>query len=69
MKKGVASVSKFWVSHAEAMTQNVLGLLIAFIVLTCFGLEPMQSVQIQAILFFLSYARSYCVRYYFRRFD
>lgn len=51
--------------HLESLAQNVVGLLVAFIVLTAFGLKPMQSLSIQAILFVTSYVRSYLIRSYF----
>lgn len=53
---------KWYISHAETLTQNVLGLVIAFIILKLFGLSTSQSVQIQAVFFFVSYVRSYLIR-------
>lgn len=41
---------KWYISHAETLTQNVLGLVIAFIILKLFGLSTTQSIQIQAVL-------------------
>jgi hypothetical protein len=52
-------------SHAEAMTQNLLGLLIAFLVLQFFGVPFFTSLKIQGTLFVLSYIRSYGVRRFF----
>ena len=49
-------------SHLESLTQNILGLLIAFIILKIWGLSTTESVQLQAIFFVTSYLRSYFVR-------
>lgn len=49
-------------SHAEAMTQNIVGLIIAFLVLHLYGVPMNDSIQIQAILFIASYVRSYTIR-------
>ena len=58
---------KWYVSHAETIVQNVLGLLIAFIILRVHGLSTHDSVQLQIIFFFASYARSYAVRRFFNK--
>lgn len=65
MKNG----QKWYVSHAETIVQNVLGLIIAFIILHFYGLSTRESVQLQAIFFVASYARSYAVRRAFNKFD
>jgi uncharacterized membrane protein YGL010W len=53
--------------HFETIVQNVLGLLIAFIVMKSFGISTETTVMVQVTMFVLSYIRSYCVRYYFNR--
>ena len=58
---------EWYVSHAETIVQNVLGLLIAFIILRVHGLSTHDSVQLQIIFFFASYARSYAVRRFFNK--
>ena len=55
-------------SHAETLTQNVVGLLIGFIILKFFGLTTSQSVQLQLVFFTTSYLRSYLIRRLFNRF-
>jgi hypothetical protein len=52
-------------SHYEALTQNIVGLLFAFIVLTIFGVAPETSLKIQASLFVVSYIRSYSIRRFY----
>lgn len=58
---------KWYISHMEALAQNVVGLMIAFIILKMWGLSTTQSVQLQAIFFFSSYVRSYLIRRLFNR--
>lgn len=53
---------KWYISHAETIAQNVLGLLIAFIILKLYGLSTHDSVRLQIIFFVASYARSYAIR-------
>lgn len=55
-------------SHAETLTQNIVGLLIGFIILTCWGLTPMESVGLQVIIFLTSYARGYIIRRLFNKY-
>lgn len=55
-------------SHAETLTQNIVGLLIGFIILKCFGLTASESVQLQAVIFATSYLRSFLIRRFFNRF-
>lgn len=63
----MSNSQKWYVSHAETIVQNVLGLLIAFIILRVHGLSTHDSVQLQIIFFFASYARSYAVRRFFNK--
>ena len=58
---------KWYISHAETITQNVLGLLIGFLILWWFGMSTSESLQIQAVFFFASYTRGYLVRRFFNR--
>lgn len=58
---------RWYISHAETLVQNVLGLLISFLVLQMFGMGVVESLHLQLVLFFTSYARSYLVRRYFNR--
>lgn len=56
------SGQKWYVSHAEALTQNIAGLLIAFVVMMSLKIPLHTTLQIQVILFFTSYIRSYTIR-------
>lgn len=58
---------KWYVSHAETLTQNVVGLLIGFIILKLWGLTTSESVGLQCIMFVVSYIRSYAIRRYFSK--
>lgn len=58
---------KWYVSHAESLTQNVAGLFIAFVILKFWGLSTQDSFQLQAIFFIASYLRSYLIRRLFNR--
>lgn len=52
-----------WVlTHAETITQNVVGLVIGYIILKCFGLSNTESLHLQAIFFIASYTRGYFIR-------
>ena len=54
-------------SHAETLIQNIVGLMIGFIILKCFGLTASESVKLQAVIFATSYLRSYLIRRFFNR--
>ena len=58
--------SKERMIHLETLTQNVVGLVVAFIILTLWGLPFIESVALQAIFFITSYVRGYCIRKLFR---
>ena len=58
--------SKERVIHLETLTQNVVGLVIAFIILTLWGLPFIERVALQTIFFVTSYIRGYCIRKLFR---
>ena len=58
--------SKERIIHLETLTQNVVGLVIAFIILTLWGLPFIESVVLQTIFFVTSYIRGYCIRKLFR---
>lgn len=60
---------KWYISHAETITQNVVGLLISFVILKLWGMSTTESIGLQAIFFFVSYARSYIIRRIFNRLD
>lgn len=49
-------------AYAEALAQNVVGLLVAFIVMKLLNVQTDTVLQIQVTLFILSYIRSYYIR-------
>lgn len=53
----------------EALTQNVVGLLVAFVVMRLYGLPLTHTLALQGIFFILSVVRSYLIRLYFSRYD
>lgn len=53
---------KWYTSHAESLTQNIIGLIVAFIILKLWGMTTSDSIALQAIFFITSYIRSYLVR-------
>lgn len=58
---------KWYYKHAEALTQNIVGMIIAFIILHLFGMSFSDSVGLQATFFVTSYIRSYMIRSLFER--
>ena len=52
--------------HIEALTQNIIGMVIAFITLKMFGMSFTESVLLQSIFFVTSYIRSYAIRKLFK---
>ncbi len=63
------SKNQTWIqSHLETLTQNIVGLIIGFIILTCWGLSPSESVSLQFVIFVSSYIRSYIIRRCFNKF-
>ena len=65
MVKGLLN-SKERMIHLETLTQNVVRLVIAFIILTLWGLPFIESVALQTIFFVTSYIRRHCIRKLFR---
>lgn len=55
-------------SSMEALTQNIVGMLIGFLILTWYGLSVKQSIGLQSIFFVTSYIRSFVIRRLFDRF-
>ena len=56
---------KWYISHAETLTQNVIGLAVGFIILKWWGLSVSESFTLQAVIFITSYLRSYIIRRFF----
>ena len=52
--------------HIEALTQNIIGMIVAFIILKIFGMSFTESVALQAVFFITSYIRSYVIRRVFK---
>ena len=57
----------WYISHAETLTQNVVGLLISFVLLHAFGIPTTKVLAIQVTFFFTSYLRGYVIRRAFER--
>lgn len=55
-----------YLPHIEALTQNVVGLIIAFCILKAFGMSTEDSIALQMVFFVVSYARSFLIRKLFR---
>ena len=55
-------------SSMEALTQNIFGMLIGFLILTWYGLSVKQSIGLQSIFFVTSYIRSFVIRRLFNKF-
>ena len=60
---------KWYISHAETIAQNVIGLLVGFCILKLWGLSSTESIGLQSIFFITSYIRSYIIRRVFNRFS
>ncbi len=52
--------------HIETLTQMLVGLILGYVILRAFGLTNSQSITLQFILFVVSYARSYTIRWLFK---
>lgn len=59
-------ISSKLLPHAEALTQNVLGVIIAFAILYLWGMSMSESIALQCVFFITSYIRSYLVRKLFQ---
>lgn len=57
----------WYLSHAETIVQNVVGQLVAFVLLWAWGISGAKGLLIQASFFVVSYARGYCIRRLFDR--
>lgn len=60
-------IPKHHLPHIEALTQNVIGMIVAFIILKIFGMSFTESVMLQSIFFITSYIRSYAIRKLFKK--
>ncbi len=67
--KDIEMSQKWYLSHAETIAQNVIGLIISFIILSLWGMSPTESIGLQAIFFVTSYIRSYLIRRYFNHIE
>jgi len=57
----------WYVSHAETIAQNVIGLLCGFVILQAYGITPSTTLKVQGTFFVVAYVRSYCIRRTFDR--
>ena len=59
-------IPKNSIQHIEALTQNIVGMMVAFIILKIFGMSFTESILLQSIFFVTSYIRSYVIRRIFK---
>lgn len=59
----------WYISHAESLAQNIIGLIISFIILKIWGMSTSESIGLQAIFFITSYIRSYLIRRFFNNLE
>ena len=62
-------IHKNYLPHIEALTQNIVGMIVAFIILKLFGMSFTESVLLQSIFFITSYIRSYVIRGVFKKLE
>jgi len=62
-------INKKYLTHAETLSQNILGILIGFAIMRLFGVPTDVGVKMQVVLFVASYIRSYSVRSTFRKIE
>lgn len=55
--------------HIESLTQNIIGIVVAFIILKLWGMPTFESIALQATFFCTSYVRGYLVRKFFRKLE
>jgi hypothetical protein len=63
------SSQPWYVSHAETITQNIVGQLCAFVILWAYDIEMGLGLQLQLTFFVVAYARGYLIRRFFNRFQ
>lgn len=59
----------WYVSHAETIAQNVVGQMLAFVILWAYGIETATGLQLQATFLVVAYLRGYMIRRAFDRFN
>lgn len=57
----------WYVSHAETIAQNVIGQLLAFIVLWCYDIKGSTGLKLQLTFLVVAYVRGYAIRRFFNR--
>lgn len=55
----------WYISHAETITQNIVGQILAFIILRLWGMPVSDGLQLQLIFFLVAYTRGYLIRRFF----
>ena len=58
---------KWYISHAEQITQTVLGTIVGFVILKLWGMSTQSSILLQMVFIVTSYIRGYLVRRLFNR--
>lgn len=55
----------WYISHAETLTQNVIGQILAFVILHIYGMPIADSLQLQLVFLIVAYVRGYLIRRFF----
>lgn len=58
---------RWYVSHAETIAQNVVGQLLAFVILWCYDIKGSTGLQLQLTFLVVAYVRGYLIRRFFNR--
>ena len=58
---------KWYVSHAETIAQNVIGQLLAYIILWAYGISGATGLKLQITFLVVAYVRGYAIRRFFNR--
>lgn len=58
----------WYISHAETIAQNVIGQLLAFVILWCYGIKGSTGLQLQVTFLVVAYLRGYLIRRWFERY-
>lgn len=62
------SKQPWYVAHAETITQNVVGQILAYFILWGYGVESSTGLKLQLTFFVVAYARGYIIRRVFNRY-
>lgn len=66
-QNSVRARQPWYVSHAETIAQNVVGQILAFIILWAYGIPGSTGWKLQLTFLVVAYARGYTIRRFFNR--